>query len=255
MLTSSLTELPDHAALRAASGDHPAARWLISPDLLERAWAWAPGEAVAWTVSGWGGGRALWALGPAAEAGRLMTTLLRGGADAGVGPNRVIVPMDALPFIDVPLGEGDDWDWFWTAAAPDPRRPGEDAVRVLGPADADDLGELLRASSPRSSAAPDDPGVAAWYGIRDTSGTLVACAARDETVRGIPHLRAIATHPACRGRGLGADITAAVTREGLAGGAAAVTLGMYADNHVARRLYARLGFQVGQAFATRATAG
>lgn len=66
----------------------------------------------------------------------------------------------------------------------------------------------------------------------------------------VAHLRAIATHPDHRGRGLGADITAAVTRRGLDAGAPAATLGMYSENDVARRLYERLGFRVGQAFAS-----
>nr|WP_246400636.1 GNAT family N-acetyltransferase [Jiangella mangrovi] len=249
-MTSTLTELPDHAALLAAGGNHPITRWLTSPDVLEQ--AWSQGDAVGWTVSKWGGGRTLWGLGSAADAGGLVTAVL-GRGDASIG--RVIVPVGALAHVDTPLGAGDDWDWFWTAAAPDPRRPGEDAVRVLGAADLGDLEELLRLSSPRSSAMPDDASVEAWYGVRDASGTLVACAARDETVSGVPHLRAIATHPSFRGRGLGADVTAAVTRAALAGGAEAVTLGMYADNDVARRLYERLGYQVGQAFATRAVAG
>ncbi|TDC47451.1 GNAT family N-acetyltransferase [Jiangella ureilytica] len=243
MLTSALIDLPDHAALLAASGNHPFVRWHHDQAGFER--AWALGDAVGWTVTG-RHGHVLVAVGVGAAAGRLTTSVLAGAPVA-----RVVIAVDALPHVDSVLGDGDDWDWFWTATAPD-RRPGEAAVAELGDDDLDDLAELLRASSPRTSAQPGDPSVRAWFGVRDGAGTLVACAAEHEQVPGVRHLRAIATHPSFRGRGLAADVTAAATRAALAAGANAVTLGMYADNAVARRLYLRLGFRVGQAFATRA---
>ncbi|SDT59890.1 GNAT family N-acetyltransferase [Jiangella sp. DSM 45060] len=243
MLTSALVELPDHAALVAASGGHPVVRWDHHQGGFER--AWSLGGAVGWTVRG-RRGLALVAVGPEPEAGRLATAALE------VAPvPRLVVPAGALPYVAAPLGAGDDWDWFWTTSAPAPR-PGEQAVRPLGPADDADLAELLRVSSPRTSAQPGDPNVRTWFGLRDASGTLVACAAERDQRPGVWHLQAIATHPSHRGRGYGADVTAAVTRAALAAGAQAVTLGMYADNDVARRLYERLGFRVGQAFATRA---
>ncbi|RIQ22783.1 GNAT family N-acetyltransferase [Jiangella rhizosphaerae] len=244
MLTSSLTELPDHAAVVAHSADHPFARWHHSAAGFERAWAY--GEAVGWTVTG-RHGPVLVAIGDGADAGRLVTAAL----SLVPAVARAVVTRDALPHVDAALGEGDDWDWFWTTSAPQPR-PGESAVVRLGPADVDDLAHLLRVSSPRTSAQADDPSVRTWFGVRDGAGTLVACAAEHEEAPGVWHLRAIATHPSYRGRGLGADVTAAVTRAGLTAGAAAVTLGMYADNDIARRMYERLGFRVGQAFATRA---
>jgi ribosomal protein S18 acetylase RimI-like enzyme len=240
---SALTEVPDHAALLAASGNHPVVRWDHHQAGFER--AWSLGGAVGWTVTG-RRGQVLVALGPGAEAGRLTTAALE-----LVEAPHVVVPVDALPFIGATLGEGDDWDWFWTTSAPAPR-PGEAAVVRLGHADADDLDALLLEASPRTSARPGDSTARTWFGVRDGSGALVACAAERDRGPGVRHLQAIATHPSARGRGLGADVTAAVTRRALAGGAEAVSLGMYADNAVARRLYARLGFQVGQAFATRA---
>ena len=242
VLTTSLTELPDHGALLAASGNHPVVRWDHHEARFER--AWSMGGAVGWTVVG-RRGHVLVAIGTNGEAGRLATAVL-----ARVPAPRVVVPVDALPYVDAELGDGDDWDWFWTTSAPPPR-PGEAAVVRLGPADVDDLDELLRVSSPRTSVRPGDPHVRTWFGVRDPSGLLVACAAERDQGPGVWHLQAIATHPAHRGRGLGADVTAAATRAGLAAGADAVTLGMYADNAVARRMYERLGFTVGQAFATR----
>ena len=69
---------------------------------------------------------------------------------------------------------------------------------------------------------------------------------------GVPHLASIATHPSARGRGLGALVTAALTRRLLDEGAPVVTLGMYADNDVARRMYLRLGFRCDHRWSSRA---
>ena len=89
-------------------------------------------------------------------------------------------------------------------------------------------------------------------GIRDArDGELIACAAHAEHIPGVPILKSIATHPGRRGEGLGADITAAITRRAFAGGAEVVTLGMYADNAPARRVYERLGFTLGAEFSSR----
>lgn len=90
-----------------------------------------------------------------------------------------------------------------------------------------------------------------WVGIRDDEGALIACAAHTERVRGVPHLASIATHPQWRGRGLGSAITGGMTRRLLAEGAPVVTLGMYADNDVARRMYERLGFRCEHRFTSR----
>ena len=68
----------------------------------------------------------------------------------------------------------------------------------------------------------------------------------------VPHLASIATHPDVRGTGLGAAVTAALTRQLLAEGHEVVTLGMYADNVVARRMYLRLGYRCAHEFSSRA---
>ncbi|SDU49681.1 GNAT family N-acetyltransferase [Jiangella alkaliphila] len=250
MLSPTLVELPDHAALVARSAGHPFVRWHHSAATFER--AWVLGGAAGWTVNG-RYGPVLVAVGDGADAGLLTTAAL----SLVPAVARIVVAVDALPHVDAPLGEGDDWDWFWTTSVPTPPRPGEAAVVRLGPGDQNDLVELLHVSSPRTSARADDASVRTWFGVRDEaagSGRLVACAAEHEESPGVWHLRAIATHPSFRGRGLGADVTAAATRAGLTSGATSVTLGMYADNHVARRMYERLGFRVGQSFATRAVA-
>jgi ribosomal protein S18 acetylase RimI-like enzyme len=48
--------------------------------------------------------------------------------------------------------------------------------------------------------------------------------------------------PSLRRTGAGTALTAALTRAAFAGGASWVSLGMYARNDAARRIYRRLGF-------------
>ncbi|MDP9392853.1 MAG: GNAT family N-acetyltransferase, partial [Actinomycetota bacterium] len=135
----------------------------------------------------------------------------------------------------------EDWDWFWTRTPP-PAQDGEPRVRWLDDMADDTLRSFLKASSPRYSAEPGDRHVRRWCGIVDGDGSVRATAAWTEYVAGVPHLASIATHPDARGRGLGAAVTAWITRE-LLRSHDWVTLGMYADNETARRMYRRLGYR------------
>ncbi len=87
------------------------------------------------------------------------------------------------------------------------------------------------------------------------TGRLLACAAHTEHAPDVPHLASIATQPDARGHGFGAAVTAWLTRTLLAEGHEVVTLGMYADNDVARRLYHRLGYRSDHAFTSGRLAG
>lgn len=139
------------------------------------------------------------------------------------------------------------WDWMDTTTQP-PAVPGEDAVRLLAPSEHDEVAELLEAASPRRSAEPEDDHVMGWWGVRE-AGRLLAVAAWSEHTDGVPHVESVATLPSARGRGLGAAVTVAVTRAALEA-AGWCTLGMYADNDAARRLYHRLGFVTRHQFAS-----
>lgn len=133
---------------------------------------------------------------------------------------------------------GTDWDFRWTATPP-PEQPGEERVRVV--TDLDAVADLLAASSPTASAAPGDADVVRWLGTWE-GDRLVACGADTSGVPGVGHLKSIAVHPDGRRQGLGAAVTAALTRALLAEGCEVVTLGMYADNAGGRAMYDRLGF-------------
>ncbi|GAB3589051.1 hypothetical protein GCM10027446_00430 [Angustibacter peucedani] len=231
-----MRELHDHTDLLAASDGDAFVRWMVDPAVPLRGWALATG--VAWVR----------------RTPRRRTTLtVRADVDDAVRATaQLLAAAPEVDFVTLPRGAaepladlldlrvGDDWDWMSTATPP-PRHPLEHLVQPLGDADRDDVAALLSAASPRHSAEPDEPGVR-WDGVRADDGRLVACAARQVVGPGVPHLASIATRPDVRGQGLGAAVTAAATRRGFDDGAPVVTLGMYADNAVARRLYERLGF-------------
>jgi ribosomal protein S18 acetylase RimI-like enzyme len=197
----------------------------------------------------------VYVIGEPVDAGHLARAVLAGDVpQAPTDVASVSVPRGTLETVRLPVGTGDDWDFYWTQASPRPR-PGESHAVDLDLADRSvraELDDLVRISSPRASARPGDDRVRRWMGIRDPrDGQLVACAAHAEHVPGVPVLKTIATHPGRRGEGLGRDITAAITRRAFAGGAEVVTLGMYADNLPARRAYERLGFTLGAEFSSR----
>lgn len=182
--------------------------------------------------------------GEPAAAAELFTALA-----AELRPDRVSVAAAAvavLPAALRPVG-GDGWDWFVTAAAPPaPAGPVGLVPTPLLPATPSTRAELagfLAAHSPRASADPEREDDARWWAVRGAGGELLATVAVETLGSGAVHLRALAVAGAARGRGLGAVLTAAVVRDALAAGAPVVTLGMYADNAPARRLYRRLGFR------------
>lgn len=155
-----------------------------------------------------------------------------------------------------------EWDWWYTTTPP-ALRAGEDRVVGLDPGDPR-IPALLAIASPDAMIRPGDPRISGWWAIEAgslTSGAapaapehaadqLVAIAAVTSMRAGIPHLGSVATHPDWRGRGLSRDLCARLTRDALAGGAPAVTLGMHAANRSARAVYTSLGYTVGQRWAS-----
>jgi GNAT superfamily N-acetyltransferase len=207
------------------------------------------GEATGW-VADRRGRIVLTATGDPASIAAIVRTARAEHADI----EGVTVPSAALDALgaDAPV-EPNRWDWFVTYEPP-PRQPGEDRVTVATPADEPAIRALLDENSPRYSATPGDPRIHEWVVIRgpaaDGASALVAAAAHTEHAVGTPHLASIVTRTDVRGQGLGAAITAALTRRIFAGGATVVTLGMYNDNDAARRIYRRLGFRDTHHFAS-----
>lgn len=195
----------------------------------------------------------LFGLGDAGGTVRLVTERTKrrrtAGARAGVGwmslPRGAVVGPELLDALGlVPYSS---WDWMSTDVPP-PAVAGEDAVVRLDPvADAPAIRACLAEANPGTTADPTAAHEAAWFGVRSDDGALAGVVGA--SLRGGPadggsswHLHGLGVRPDVRGRGTGAALTAAITRAGLAAGASWISLGLYADNEHARRIYRTLGF-------------
>jgi ribosomal protein S18 acetylase RimI-like enzyme len=135
------------------------------------------------------------------------------------------------------------WDLRWCTQLPAPR-PYEDLVEEI--TDDDEVNALLDVAYPHTEARPGSTLARRFYGIR-WGGRLVACACDrsspypHEPGQSVGVIGAVAVHPDHRRGGLGAAVTAALTRQ-LATTHALVALGQVADNEAATLLYAQLGY-------------
>lgn len=231
----------------AATGNHPFARSLTRYRHLDVT-GWSSQGAVVWVAGDerpGHGGRSTIAFGPVEPVVELLGQVVHLLPDGG----ELSLPRDAVDRLpeSVRLARQVRWDFRWTLTAP-PTVPGEDRVRVLGSQDLHHAADLLDRANPTASERPGSPSVTRWVAVPDGAGRLLAVAA-DTSHRGVGHVSSVATDPNARGQGLGAAVTAylardQVTRFGLA------TLGLYADNDPARRLYDRLGYDHALAMAS-----
>lgn len=170
--------------------------------------------------------------------------------------NGVSVERRFLPQLEECLGEriggGGDWDWMWTERMPE-QLPAEDTLEELDDQrDAAAITALNEIGNPTAESEPGTGRTRQWLGARD-GGELVAAGAMHLTPGGAPHLAGVVVHPRMRGRGLGAAVTAGLTRRAISE-FGVCTLGMYADNDRARNIYERQGFRVARAWASRRVA-
>lgn len=182
-----------------------------------------------------------------AETGPAFCTVERGTA-----PHLDQVTLAALGI--GPGAAGSHWDWLWT---PSPLRAGhDDVVRLdLGPTSAAQVTDCLARAHPDASTGPDDPRVVAWWGVPDPAAPtrLLGVVGAMQVSSGLPpHLVSLGVDPAARGRGLAGSLLAAAVDDGLrvrpAHGAPMVSLGVYAANEAALRVYHRLGFVTAHRF-------
>lgn len=160
-------------------------------------------------------------------------------------PRGTTIPPDALAVLR--LAPFSTWDWLAADAAPASAAVDPRVVRLDPTGDADAIRACLATANPATSADPTRPGEAGWWGVTGPEGLLgvVGASARGGD-GGRPaswHLHGLGVLPDARGAGIGTALAAAVLVEGLAAGCAFVSLGMYADNVRARRVYERLGFR------------
>jgi GNAT superfamily N-acetyltransferase len=230
--------------------DDPYVTLQTDPGQVTAAWAGDDGS-VAWLVGSRrvpGRGHVI-TVGPDSATIDLLVAILGepgrdvGSASVPQGAARLLPPVYGLE-------PANDWEWF-AISGPPPPQTAEDRVGWLDDGDqgtATEIVDLLRAHSGRHDAEPGQAHVRRWCGVRDQDGRLTAVAAHTELWPGVPFLASVATRTDARGQGLGAAVTAWVTRRLLDEGSAWVTLGMYSDNAVARRIYLRLGFSCFHAF-------
>ncbi|GMA31365.1 GNAT family N-acetyltransferase [Litorihabitans aurantiacus] len=176
----------------------------------------------------------------------------RSGAEPALwlsAPRDVVVParvLDALGL--VPFSQ---WDWMALEAADalgGADLPGGTSIRavdVSSEAEVAVVREVLRRTNPRSTADPLAAPEVAWAGAYDGDALVGVFGARGEQGHGEGaswHLHGLGVLAEKRGRGLGRALTAHLAAVGLAAGADWISLGLYAENDAARRLYRRLGF-------------
>jgi GNAT superfamily N-acetyltransferase len=254
---------PDHdlaSTIRAAlSGSRAGTTYVDLGARLDRATAALVGnDAVAWESQHPRSGRH-WVIAMGDEPGEVARCLV--GLVEQVGaPYGLTVERRAFPKLPPRLRPVEHWEWdWWYSTQPPGPRAGEAHVTALA-VDDGRIDGLLDAASPDAMTRPGDRHVTGWWGIEadhlpdppsaGPAGLLVAVAAVTEMRPGVPHLSSVATRSGWRGRGLARDLCGRLTRDALAAGAPAVTLGMHAGNTTARRVYDSLGFRVGYRWAS-----
>jgi GNAT superfamily N-acetyltransferase len=181
-------------------------------------------------------------LGPAEDLVPLMAAL----ADAGERPARLSVEDASYPHVPGAWSFRRQGHWHWMLTASPCPPPAVAVEEVADPAEVD---AVLDAANPDSFARPGSPGVECWLGVRE-QGRLVATGALTREHDGTGHLRGVSVLPGCGGRGLGRELSAALTRRAQAGRSGTATLGVYVDNAPALAIYRRLGYAVAHTFSS-----
>ncbi|NUR59710.1 MAG: GNAT family N-acetyltransferase [Catenulispora sp.] len=179
------------------------------------------------------------------EAARALLDHVMG--DLARPPKGISVPR-GTDLSGIEIAEPEPWDYMvfdpaWGVELA--VQPGEDRVVELLPspeADAE-IGDFLKVANPSHSAKPGWDAIRAWGVVRDAEGQLLACGAYCRRSGGNGYLASIGTHPDARGQGLGAAVSAWLTRRSLTGGDGFCSLGHWYPNEPARRVYARLGYR------------
>jgi ribosomal protein S18 acetylase RimI-like enzyme len=138
------------------------------------------------------------------------------------------------------------WDWMSATTVADV--PGTNRVERLDlSVDLPAIVDCLAAGNPTTDSDPAGPHEAGWWGVRDgdrLTGVIGAGSRGGTSAGGVSwHLHGLGVRPEGRRSGLGTALMVAATAEGLAAGADWVSLGVWADNEPALRIYRRLGFR------------
>lgn len=257
-----MDRITSHAELLRLSGDDPWVQWSLphAPAAWSEHPVWFDGHIALIHRPGWRPG--FWATplrGYDVHPDRIraaLTWLASSDEMARTGSVSlsVVQPHIATAEETFALAKGGDWHWMWTTRAPDPD-PLEGALIALDDtADAAEISEFSHRNNHRVWTQIGTGRVLSWVGLRDESGALIAVGGTETDENGAPSLAGIVTAIERRGQGLGAVITAGLTRRALAEHQVC-TLGVFSDNTTAIDLYARLGYRIGRAWSSRLLAG
>ena len=241
-----ITAFPE---LRAASLDHPVVRFDVGSGFVSPAYAVGSLPSGALAFARWSdhGRPGVAALGSADSLGVLFGDPRVRAWVEELGAEFVTAPRESFAAVSAPVGlgtRGGSWDWMWTTTAP-PVLAGESSVVTLSADCQQEVEAFLAVENPRTHGEPFARADQLWVGVREPeSGRLMAVGCSEPLRSGVPTLSGIAVGESWRGQGWGAAVTAYLTRLGVAS-VGACTLGMYADNDVARRVYHRLGYVTG----------
>lgn len=159
-------------------------------------------------------------------------------------PRAADLPPDVCEALHVEPLPG--WDWMSTTAVEDVPCT-EHVERLDLTTDVPAILDCLAASNPTTDSDPTSPHEAAWWGVRDGDrlvGVIGAGRRGGASDGGVSwHLHGLGVRPEGRRSGLGTALMVAATADGLAAGAEWVSLGVWADNEPALRIYRRLGFR------------
>ncbi|EAP99344.1 hypothetical protein JNB_04210 [Janibacter sp. HTCC2649] len=243
--------LATREALVVASGSQPVVRFDTGPGLLLPALGLTGTSAVAWAQTWNDGRRGVQLLGSRDEVATLLAAPPFPDWFAHHDPVHVTAPREIYHVVDeaLPVRGGNTWDWMWTDTPP-PALPAEPRVEQVRDDEHDALVDFLKAHNPDTHATPFARPQQRWVVVHDDSGGIIGCGCDEPGNAEVPLLGGITVDPAHRGGGLGAAITAYLTRAAIERTGAS-SLGVFEGNDHARTLYERLGYVVGLAARTR----
>lgn len=211
-------------------------------------WAWVH----PWRPQGhWGGVAVLDRASPPEGESTAVQTLvdaLPSGVDLewfSTSPGRALAPPNGYT-----MGAAEDWAFYAATETPAAVDSGRRWEQLDDDADAAELQAFGQAEHRHFQGFPGRGVAYRWYGLRDRTGALVAIGALQRLATGAPHLGGIVVRREARGKGIGRELAALLTREAVASGGVA-TLGAMSANLPARRLYESLGYRLARRMVTR----
>lgn len=244
----------DRDGLLALTAD-PFLRYAAPPDALAVTGPLGWGVLLRWRAHGhWGGGAVVSPDAPAGAESQALAALTGLARARGVVPEwfSTLPGRELAPPPGLAVHGSGRWAFMWTARADGLPPAPTGVVELDDTVDAQAIEAFGRSHNASFEGFPGHGYSSLWLGVRDGRG-LAAVGALHVLGSGAPHLAGIVTRPDLRGRGLGAGLTAELTRRAVREHGVA-TLGVYSDNAGAIRVYERLGYAVAHHLHTRVMA-